>query len=172
MQEDRQQKKTEHFSRSVLFRQPHSSCSLIPRSMENPQLTDILLLRAGVGQNIAVHASPTDGNFVLVPTSANSLSLISGNCVSLCMAWIAVRCLLMHYMSRPSPRQIPVHILMSLANKSPYYPCIITCFQFLSFSFSNPSPYFLSALLARNADFLGNPRNTTGYSVHLHERLV
>ena len=53
--------------------------------MENPDLTNVLLLRVGVGQNIAMHASPTAGNFFLVPTSASSLSIISGNCVSLCM---------------------------------------------------------------------------------------
>ena len=45
----------------------------------------------------------------------------------LCMACIVVSCLLFHCMSGTSPRQIPVDILMSLANK---YPCIYSVLRY------------------------------------------
>ena len=35
-------------------------------SVENTELTHVLLLKPGVGQDIAIHASPTARNFVLV----------------------------------------------------------------------------------------------------------
>ena len=34
-------------------------------SVENPELTNVLRLKPGVGQNIAMHASPTARNFFL-----------------------------------------------------------------------------------------------------------
>ena len=47
----------------------------------------------------------------------------------LCMACIVMSCLLFHCMSGMSPRQIPVDILMSLANK---YPCIYSVLMYWS----------------------------------------
>ena len=39
-------------------------------SVENTELTNVLLLKSGLGQNIATHASPTTRNFLLVLISA------------------------------------------------------------------------------------------------------
>ena len=38
-------------------------------SVENRELTNVLPLKFGVGRNTAMHASPTAGNFFLVPNS-------------------------------------------------------------------------------------------------------
>ena len=51
-------------------------------SVENPELTNVLPLKPGVGQNIAVHASPTARNFfhvLILPSRSIYLNFFAQN---------------------------------------------------------------------------------------------
>ena len=66
-----------------------------PPIVENPELTNVLPLKPGVGQTIAMHASPTAMNFLRYPNiclpgtftfilSTSSLYVLTALCLSVC----------------------------------------------------------------------------------------
>ena len=73
-------------------------------SVENPDLTDALLLKPGVGHDVDTHASTTSRNFVLVLTF--TIMVHSPSFLPKSSPWFSVGLVLADALSRVGPRNL------------------------------------------------------------------